>query len=704
MTLESSERQNMQPIPPGRRWLLLAVSLSLLLLRPAHGAGSKAAARTGNDSFDAALFDAIRNGDNKSVRHMLHERTAVDTQDESGATLLMCAALYADADVVRWLLDRGADPNLTNQAGATALMYGTRDPRKVKLLLAHGADPNAASKAGNTALIIAAGGAGTAGSLEALLAKGVEVNAHNEEGVTPLIRAASVGNARNVKLLLDHGARVNARARTFHLPGEPPEEGFSGVNAVMQASYFGHTECVNVLLAAGADLNAKDTLGDSLLRAASRDERAAAKMLLDHGAKANVVADGGYTPLMWAAYSEAGDPGIVEMLLAKGANVNAEATDGDTALAWARKRGNTAVIAALLRAGAKESGIGGKSAKPDTADDATTATASERSGVKSRVEKTLGLLLASGRTFSEKKKATCVSCHHQSLPAMAVSVARERGYQVDETIAADQLGSVLRAWTPHTQRLLECMDALPDMPVTGSYTLVGLAAMKHAPDKLIDAMVHQIASAQTKEGRWLADGPRPPLEYSDFTATAMSLRAIQLYAPEGRRSELGKQIERARDWLLKAKPRFNEELTFKLLGLAWSGASRNEIQKAARALLAEQRPDGGWAQLAHLESDAYATGQALYALHQAAGLPASDPAYQRGINFLLRTQYEDGSWLVRTRTFPFQPFFPSGFPHGKNQWISAAGTSWAAMALMLGSESAKVSSAGHESSRASREP
>jgi len=71
------------------------------------------------------------------------------------------------------------------------------------------------------------------------------------------------------------------------------------------------------------------------------------------------------------------------------------------------------------------------------------------------------------------------------------------------------------------------------------------------------------------------------------------------------------------------------------------------------------------------------------ALRCAAKLPAADPRIQRGIAFLVRTQIPDGSWLVRTRSFPFQPLKNSGFPHGRDQWISAAGTSWAVMALSL---------------------
>ena len=119
-----------------------------------------------------------------------------------------------------------------------------------------------------------------------------------------------------------------------------------------------------------------------------------------------------------------------------------------------------------------------------------------------------------------------------------------------------------------------------------------------------------------------------------------------------------------------------------LLGLAWAAAPADAIRTSAKALLAGQRQDGGWAQLPALETDAYATGQALVALH-AAGHAVSSSEYQRGVAFLLRTQFPDGSWLVRSRTFPVQPPRDSGFPHGKHQWISAAGTSWATMALSL---------------------
>src|SRR5262249_27220407 len=108
----------------------------------------------------------------------------------------------------------------------------------------------------------------------------------------------------------------------------------------------------------------------------------------------------------------------------------------------------------------------------------------------------------------------------------------------------------------------------------------------------------------------------------------------------------------------------------------------DDIRRSTTALLAAQQPDGGWSQLSSLETDAYATGLALVAL-QTAGHATSSAEYQRGVAYLLRTQFPDGSWLVRSRALPVQPMRDSGFPHGRHQWISAAGTSWATMALTL---------------------
>jgi len=120
-----------------------------------------------------------------------------------------------------------------------------------------------------------------------------------------------------------------------------------------------------------------------------------------------------------------------------------------------------------------------------------------------------------------------------------------------------------------------------------------------------------------------------------------------------------------------------------LLGLHWANGERALIDELAASLARLQQNDGGWAQRDGFPSDAYATGETLYALHVAAGTPTSALAYQRGVSFLVNSQHEDGSWYVRSRSVKFQPYFESGFPYGNDQWISTAGTSWAAIALTL---------------------
>ena len=62
-------------------------------------------------------------------------------------------------------------------------------------------------------------------------------------------------------------------------------------------------------------------------------------------------------------------------------------------------------------------------------------------------------------------------------------------------------------------------------------------------------------------------------------------------------------------------------------------------------------------------------------------LKPSAPVYQRGVAFLLKTQFPDGSWFVRSRAPKFQPYFQSGFPFDHDQWISSSASSWAVMAL-----------------------
>src|SRR5262249_36116 len=141
------------------------------------------------------------------------------------------------------------------------------------------------------------------------------------------------------------------------------------------------------------------------------------------------------------------------------------------------------------------------------------------------------------------------------------------------------------------------------------------------------------------------------------------------------------RIARARAYLERVDARTTEDLTFKALGLRWAGADAAALSATLARLVAGQREDGGFGQRTALGSDAYATGEAVIALLEPGPIPPSHPAIRRAVRFLLADQFTDGSWFVPTRALPFQPFFQSGFPHGRSQFMSAAATAWAAMAL-----------------------
>jgi hypothetical protein len=297
------------------------------------------------------------------------------------------------------------------------------------------------------------------------------------------------------------------------------------------------------------------------------------------------------------------------------------------------------------------------------------------------IRKSLPLLGKTGPIFFQK--AGCISCHNISLPTIAMVLASERGFVVNEAARKENIKAAVASKNFFEPKVLMKLDEVPGQTMTTGYTLMGLAAEKYPGDALTDAMALWSASTQFNDGSWNLPSHRAPIEYSPFTGTALGLRAIQLYGPPAKRKEFEARVAKARYWLEQNTPRDNEGRTFRLLGLGWAGASENILKEAVDALIRNQRADGGWAQLPGLESDAYATGQALYALRTGGSLSPMHEAYRKGVSKLLRTQLSDGSWLVHTRSYPVQPYFESGFPHGPDQWISAAATSWATLALTL---------------------
>lgn len=645
------------------------------------------------------LFQAIRGGDRSEIQRLLKDGVSANARDARGNTPLMAAALNADVEVLELLLNAGADVNATNQAGANALLRAATFEDKTRLLVARGADVKARSQLGNTALLLAARKPGNSGAVKVLLAHGADANAANVLGATALMAAAAAGDADSAGALLDAGADVNAKP-------DMDSPGFiwgGGRTALMWAAFRGDQVLAKLLLKRGAKVNEFTAGGSALTQAAWGGHLEMAQLLLEAGAQVNqpdLVAN--YTPLHWAASSERSSPDLVEFLLAHGAELNAEGGQPvdnflgatETPLSLARKRGDTPIVRALLRAGAKDAP---KPARKATSTERTLGPA-KAGTVAEAVQRAVPPLAKTAEEsvptyLRHARKQDCVACHQQQLPLAAMSLAHSRHIATDREVTRHQLELLIRDFSAtHLKRggaelnLLE-MDYQttfhPEPATFDGYVSLDLSLEHQPASEVTDSMVHQLATIQSSDGHWSWNLPRPPIQASDITATASAVHTLQHFGIPARQRELHSRVERARTWLANAPAETNEERVHQLLGLAWAGEEARVLKKLAMELIRQQRPEGGWAQLAGLESDAYATGQSLYALMEGAGMSADDPGVRRGIEYLRQTQLADGTWHVRTRSHPFQPPMESGFPHGRDSWISSAGTSWAVMALAM---------------------
>jgi hypothetical protein len=302
----------------------------------------------------------------------------------------------------------------------------------------------------------------------------------------------------------------------------------------------------------------------------------------------------------------------------------------------------------------------------------------------------IGAALAKGLRRIEQgaanypKHRQCFSCHHQSLPVFALSAARARAVDTDRKVLEGQLDFTLKALKPNRERFLKGLG-IGGGNDTAAYALATLDAAGHPADELTDAIVTYLIKRQRDDGSWATSGNRPPSEGSPFTPASLAVRALKRYGPhlptDEEKDKAAQAIDRARAWLMERPPRTTEDKVFRLLGLMDSEADRDELEAAKGHMLKEQNADGSWSQTDAMEGDAYATGSALVALRRAGVLPTAR-AYRKGVQFLLRTQKDDGSWFVQTRSVPIQIFFDNGDPGGKSQFISFAATGWAVLALL----------------------
>jgi hypothetical protein len=326
------------------------------------------------------------------------------------------------------------------------------------------------------------------------------------------------------------------------LPSKNGPSKFGLLTPLIMASAFGPPELIGTLLDAGADVNAKEVRG--------------------------------MTPLMLAVATDHQDPAVLRTLLGHGAATDVKNDAGATAADWARRMGLAPGIQSLKAEPAHEVAV-----SPEQV---------EQPQLKPAVEKTLGLIEKTSWQFFAA--SGCVSCHAQAMTDQTTGLARAKGLQVDAKAADDRANMVRIVYPP--EPFYERFDA-PGAMEQLAYPLVGLAEWGHAPDRMTDGMVANIAASQYDNGSWhVGAAARPPGEEGDIFRTAVCLRALKVYGPPGRAAEMKARVEKARKWLETAVPATAEDRSMQLLGLHWGGADSALLARLAKAILARQQPDG----------------------------------------------------------------------------------------------------------------
>jgi ankyrin repeat protein len=371
------------------------------------GANAKAA----NRYTITPLYLAAQNGNAAIIEKLLKAGADANAVANEGETALMTAARSGSVEAVRVLLANGADVNARESwHGETALMWSVSEkhPAVARELLAKGADVNARSNVNNwerqnsaeprekwlplgglTALEFAARD-GCVACIPVLVEAGADIDAPDQDGITPLLSAVINGHYDVAGVLLEKGANPNVADRTGRTPlysavdfhtmpasNRPSPKEIDNENTSL--------DVINRLLAKGADVNAQlkqqqpyrtkldrgdDTMLGAgttpLLRAAKAGDVTAMKLLLAQGADAKLATRNGINPLMAAAglgtkeedttgrrKTQAEAIEAIKLLLEAGVDINASDTRGQTALHGAAFWGYDDVVQFLVDRGAR---------------------------------------------------------------------------------------------------------------------------------------------------------------------------------------------------------------------------------------------------------------------------------------------------------------------------------------------------------------
>lgn len=308
-----------------------------------------------------AMADLLHNGDLGSfMKQASADPKLLNARGPEGSTPFMYAALYADAKTIAALLKLGANPNARNDAGATALIWAASDLEKTRILVDHGADVNAKSDDMRTPLMIASRVSGGSAAVKLLLDHGANPNPnlHPDNESCPLDEAAAAGDAETMRLLMEHGADAKAAgevalslsiefdcAKCVEMLVAKITDPAVYTGSLQDTAAVADVKMARILLDHGADVNAFDPLGRApLMYAASSDLLPVdvVKLLIEKGADVNAKSrhikggDSGLTVLEMA--KRLGNTPVVDVLVKAGA----KSSSGDAPVLTPRRENSVA--------------------------------------------------------------------------------------------------------------------------------------------------------------------------------------------------------------------------------------------------------------------------------------------------------------------------------------------------------------------------
>ncbi|KAJ5626764.1 hypothetical protein N7528_004191 [Penicillium herquei] len=324
----------------------------------------------GQTDGNPPIFAAAKYGNDEVMKLLVDRGADLNVHAQDGRTLLEFAMDQGRERVVKVILDNGADVNVPKsyELLSTAIVF--KNERLVDMILNHGADINARGLSGRTALAIAAW-SGLERIVEMLLNRGAKID-WNGPG-SPLAMASSEGNERIVQMLLERGGEVDLEALNSSLVKALKRGQVKMVrmllergadinlraieNALIDASSRGHESLVQLLLERGADVNQFDGERGSALTAASLGgHEEIVQLLLERGADVNQVDEVRRSNLIAASFG--GNEKIVQILLERGVDVNLCDEGDNGALQCAAYRGSESIVQILLDHGAKIDCVG----------------------------------------------------------------------------------------------------------------------------------------------------------------------------------------------------------------------------------------------------------------------------------------------------------------------------------------------------------